>query len=320
MERQPRTFPPHSLVEVTMVTIQNRFLLRPSPEVNDLVVGVFGRAQRQLDLPIVCLTVMSSHLHLLVIPRDPEHLADFMEFVNCNLSKEIGTRIRGWRGTMWSSRYHHAVVSPKEEEVQVARLVYCLANGVKEGLVDRPSDWPGVQSATALMEGKDLVGHWYDRTREHAARQRRGEVVDSEHLATEERIVFTPLPCWQHLPEEDRRSRVAELVEKIEEDGARERRLTGARSLGAAKILRADPLSSPARIVRSPQPRFHASRKVMKEMREALSRVIAAFREASARLRAGERDVEFPEGTFPPALPFVPFAGRLSVEARGQPA
>jgi len=33
-----------ALVEVTCRTPQSRFLLRPSPELNDLVVGVFGRA------------------------------------------------------------------------------------------------------------------------------------------------------------------------------------------------------------------------------------------------------------------------------------
>jgi len=318
MEREPRYFEPHALVEVTTVTIQNRFLLRPSPEVNDLVVGVFGRAQRQLDMPIVCLTVLSSHYHVLTVPRDPAHLADFMEFVNGNLSKEIGTRVRGWHGTMWSSRYHHVPVSD-EEHVQAARLAYCLEQGVKEGLVDRPEDWPGVQSATALMSGKDLIGHWYDRTKEYAARRLRGEAIDPDQFVTEERVVFSPLPCWKHLPEQMHRARVAELVKKIEEDGARERRLTGKTSMGVAKILRVNPLSSPELIEKSPKPRFHASQKIFKRMREAWSLVIAAFREASERLRAGERSVEFPEGTFPPGLPFVPFAANLLMEARGQP-
>jgi len=318
-EREPRYVEPDSLVEVTTVTLQNRFLLRPSPEVNDLVVGVFGRAQRQLDMKVVCLTVLSNHYHALLVPRDAAHLADFMELVNGNLSKEIGTRLRGWHGAMWSSRYRHVPVSG-EEDVQVARLAYCLGQGVKEFLVDRPEDWPGVQSATALLEGEDLVGHWYDRTKEYAARCRRGELIDPEQFATEERVVLSPLPCWEHLPDDVRRSRIADLVRQIEADGVRERRLTGQRSLGAAKVLRVDPSSSPASIEKSPKPRFHASQKVFQQMREAWSLVIAAFREASARLRAGGGNAEFPEGTFPPGLPFVPFAACLPMEARGQPA
>jgi len=34
------------MVEVTCRTIHSRFLLRPSPELNDIVVGVLARAQR----------------------------------------------------------------------------------------------------------------------------------------------------------------------------------------------------------------------------------------------------------------------------------
>lgn len=40
-----------------------------------------------------------------------------------------------------------------EEGDQVARLKYCLSQGVKELLVDRVEEWPGVQSAKALIAG-----------------------------------------------------------------------------------------------------------------------------------------------------------------------
>jgi hypothetical protein len=32
---------------------------------------------------------------------------------------------------------------------------------------------------------------------------------------------------------------------------------------------------------------------------------VAAFREAAEQLRAGDRSAKFPEGSFPPGLPFV---------------
>jgi len=46
-------------------------------------------------------------------------------------------------------------------------------------------------------------------------------------------------------------------------------------------------------------------------MWEMLSLVFAAYREASERLRPGDRLAVFPEGTFPPHLPFVAFASGL---------
>ena len=82
------------------------------------------------------------------------------------------------------------------------------------------------------------------------------------------------------------------------------------------KILRTSPHKRPRRAKKSPKPRFHAATlRVLKQMREAYAAVVAAFRAAAERLLAGERDVEFPEGTFPPHLPFVPFA----VGSRGHP-
>ena len=317
--RDLRYFPPFTLVEVTVVAFQNRYLLRPSDEVNDLFVGVVARAQRVYEMRICSLVAMSTHWHALLVPRDAEHLADFMEFVDCNLSKEIGTRLHGWPGAMWNDRYHLVPVAD-EEAAQIDRLRYHLAAGVKEHLVDRATDWPGVHSAHALMEGTRLSGHWYDRTKEHAARQKRRE-EDSKRFASEERLVLSPLPCWAHLPEDRWRRRVKDLVQEIDEEGRLERERTGKRSMGVRKILRFRPTRRPRGVEKSPKPRIHARAEAkLKEWREAFGAIVAAFREASARLRSGDRHAEFPEGTFPPALPFVPFAEILTVESRGRPA
>ena len=74
-------------------------------------------------------------------------------------------------------------------------------------------------------------------------------------------------------------------------------------------------------VEKSPKPRFHAiSDAVLKRWREAYQEVIQAYRLASERTREGDRAAEFPEGTFPCALPFEPFLENLLLEARGQPA
>ena len=91
--------------------------------------------------------------------------------------------------------------------------------------------------------------------------------------------------------------------------------------MGVTSILSADPLYRPKKVEKSPKPRFHAKLPaVWKRMWEAWREITAAYREASARLLSGELNVEFPEGTFPPHRPFVPFAKTLLIEPRGQPA
>ena len=56
----------------------------------------------------------------------------------------------------------------------------------------------------------------------------------------------------------------------------------------------------------SPAPTFHAaSRAVYRELRSIYAALVLAYRDASESLRAGDRSVSFPPGSFPPPLPFV---------------
>ena len=81
-----------ALVEITINTIQGRFLLRPDKRgrVNELVLGVVGRRQRLYSTSIVGIAVLSSHLHVLAVPDDAEKMSAFMRHVGKNISDEIG--------------------------------------------------------------------------------------------------------------------------------------------------------------------------------------------------------------------------------------
>jgi hypothetical protein len=166
-------------------------------------------------------------------------------------------------------------------------------------------DWPGVHAARALLGGEVLEGLWFDRTQEYLAR-RRGEKFEPLQYATREVLELDPLPCWEHLPEEQRRARVAALVADIESETAARRKRTGAKPLGVAAILAQNPLRRPKKTKKSPAPAFHAASKAVRlELRGAYAWFVAVYRAAAEKLRAGVRDVVFPRGSFPPALPFV---------------
>src|ERR687889_318998 len=102
------------------------------------------------------------------------------------------------------------------------------------------------------------------------------------------------------------RELVAGLVGEVEADAAAERKRTGREPLGAAAILRQHPHTCPNQSKRSPAPRFHAASKAAREaLRKAYGLFLAAFREAAERLKGGDRTAMFPNGCFPPGLPFV---------------
>jgi hypothetical protein len=292
-----------SLVDITCRTVQGRRLFRPSGGLNEIVLGVLGRAQRLYPIRICGLAVLSSHVHLLLVVDNAQELSDFMEYACSNIAREVG-RLTDWEGPVFAGRYHAILVS-SEEKAQVARLAYCLAQGCKENLVERAKDWPGVHCVRALLDGEPLVGYWFDRSREYAAR-RRGETFDRYRYATEETVELSPLPCWQHLSEETYQKRVAGLVDEIEEEAAAERERTGQPVLGVAALLAQDPQYRPAFLDRSPCPLFlTASESMWRMLYEGYAWFVAAFRAAAEKLRAGDRDAPFPRGSFPPALPFV---------------
>jgi len=124
--------------------------------------------------------------------------------------------------------------------------------------------------------------------------------------ATREVLVLAPLPCWKHLSEEVRRQLIVEMSADIEAEAALCRQRSGSQVLGASKVRGQHPFDRPARPKKSPAPLFHAASKLMREeLWAAYSWFVSQFRQASEKLRSGDRLARFPAGSFPPALPFV---------------
>jgi REP element-mobilizing transposase RayT len=301
MARPLRYIPPGSLVEVTTRTVQGRLLLRPSDELNDLLLGILGRAQWRFAMRIHAFVVLSNHLHLLCSVTDAAQLAGFMAFVNGNIAREVG-RLHDWRERFWSRRYRAIVVA--DDLAGVARLRYILQNGCKEGLVDRPVDWPGVSCVRALTAGHQLSGTWHDRTAEFKARLR-GENVLPGAFTTIYRVHLTPLPCWSDYSESRLRDACKTIVEAIETETLAIRKDTGRSCLGRELILAAHPHDRPTSSDSSPAPLVHASSgQVRRAFRAAYTAFVDAYRAAAACLRRRE-PVEFPSNPFPPPGPFV---------------
>lgn len=294
---------PRELYEITCRCMQGRFLLRPSSMLNRLLVGVIGRALSLFDLELCFVVFLSNHVHLLVVPRDGEALSGFMQHVNSNVAREAG-RLHGWKEKFWGRRARVTWTSA-EPEAQIARLSYHLEQGVKEGLVWSPYDWPGVHSAWALANGQPLKGIWIDRTVLYRANQR-GKRLEKQEFMTEYEVLLAPLPCWAALEPSEVRRRVRELVSQIEA-GARERhRSHGTNPMGPEKIGRQDPHGQPMASKRSRAPLCHTA--TVEEWvcyKQAYREFVECFRHAADRLRRG-LEAKFPPGSFPPRLPYVP--------------
>ncbi len=297
------------LVEVTCRTIQGRFLLRPSARVNTTIKGTLGRAQRRAGMRICAVVFLSNHYHLLLLPDSEKQLAEFVQFLNSNVARQLG-RLHRWKEHFWSRRYQAIPVSD-EPEAQIERLRYLLEQGVKEGLVEKPSDWPGVQCVNELTHGRPRFhGIWHERTAEYLARRYSGgeTKVRPRDFLSRETVEFSPLPCLEGQERKQWGLAVRRLVREIVREARTHRETTGSTVVGAQRILEQDPHDQPRRIQRSPAPLVHAvAAEVYADMRDHYRSFLERYKEAAGRLRAG-LEFRFPPGCFPPPAGFIPLA------------
>jgi REP element-mobilizing transposase RayT len=312
MARQERQVHPGHLTEITIKTFQARFLLAPNRRVNSLFLGVLAMAQQRYGMTLCGVVVMSNHAHLLVVPESGRQLKQFCQFLNSNVSTEIG-RLRRWPGGIFRRRYEDVVIT-HEEAAQVGRLRYILSHGVKESLVRRPQDWPGVHCARALLRGHlKMVGKWVDRTALYEA-QRRAKAEQRHGLdrkpcegdfTSSQTVTFSKLPCWDHLSDAAYFQEIRNLVAEIVEDHAANRARVPD---GAPRRLTCqDPEHRPTKTKKSPKPICHAaSRDERCYFRELRRDWIRQYRQATAMLREGRLDAL---GLFPPEA-FLPRMSR----------
>ena len=194
-------------------------------------------------------------------------------------------------------------LSRKRSKIKVRRFLYILDNGCKEGLVASPLEWPGVSSAPVLYRGETTMqGTWYDRTAQYRAHLR-GEY---KLFPSTETIHLTPLPFLQERSLDEQQAFYVEAVREIELKTAHMHQENGTSPMGARAIRRQKPHDKPKAFKASPAPIIHAANpEDFWAMYNARKAKVADYRDAAQRLKRGETDVRFPEGCFPPRLPFV---------------
>ncbi len=115
------------------------------------------------------------------------------------------------------------------------------------------------------------------------------------------------MPAFRHLSPEEYQDKVAGLIREIEDENELKR--DGDLVAGVDKILSQDPFEPPTRLTkRSPRPLFHAASKEERDdFVDGFMAFLGQYRIASEAFRGGNLKAAgwFPEGCYPPALPFI---------------
>ena len=174
---------------------QRQFLLRPSEEINQLLLYCLIYSALKNDMRAGMLTFSQSNHYHLVITDTNGQLPRFQAWLNrviaCVLNARYDRQENLWapgsysavvlRGSGWGDT---GIDDTGHEDV-MDKIVYTLANPVAAGLVDRAFKWPGLWSAPILM-----AGHTLEAKRPSSF---------SQEMPAKVKITLCPPPGFKHL-------------------------------------------------------------------------------------------------------------------------
>lgn len=280
----PRRILPGQTSFVTRRCSQRLYLLRPSPEVENLFLYCLAYAAKRNGIVIHSITVMGNHYHI-VLTDTYGILPFFMMDLNRMIAKALNCRYGRWENFWAPGSYDRKVcVSPEDS---LDRMVYTAANPTSAGLVEKVDQWPGL-----CTKPEDLDGRVLRATRPDFFFDPEGEMPDEMTLTLE-----PPPGCedW------DRDELIAYLRFRIEEREAEAFQKYGGRFVGVTRILAMDPTDGP----QTREPRRNLRMRIAAKHTDQRIQCINELKEferdhaeARDRWRAGDLEVVFPAGTW----------------------
>jgi hypothetical protein len=184
-------------------------------------------------------------------------------------------------------------------------MAYILSQGVKDGLIAHPTDWPGATCVHALLDDNPVTGIWVDRTALYHARRTNPALTEDDFTETTS-FELTPLPVWAHLTHAERRTKIEALIDKVVAEGAKKNHEENRTPMGPRAVQHVNPHDSPASPKTTPAPRAHArDPSYWIDYAIRFKAFLGEYREASYNYLRGKSRVTFPDDCFPPPLTFA---------------
>jgi putative transposase len=268
---------------VTRRCAQRQFLLSPNGEITNAIAYCLAHAAQRFGIDVLLSTVESNHHHTIIFDRYGR-FPQFIEHFHKMVAKCVNTA-RGRKENLWAA-VEPCVTRLLDYDTVLAKLAYAAANPVKDLLVERATQWPGLNGYSYLIHGKTLV-----------ARRPRFFFRKDRGWPDEISLTFV-------IPRElgDRDEVIAELQARVAafEDEAREfRRLYNRRVYGRKSVLEQAWHLAPESVEepRMLRPRFAGRREARSEALVAFKEFLAAYRDARQQWLLGKSCV-FPAGTY----------------------
>jgi putative transposase len=266
---------------------RQEFWLRPSVTINQIVGYSYGYAQQKYGMLIHQLTVMSNHIHIIVTDPTGDRFSDFFSCSHSMIARCINAHY-GLQENRWKvGGFGPGILG--DEDAMLDKMVYSMVNPVTAGLVSKAERWPGWDTTEAD----------FDKPRTCL----RPKVLFQDSMPATVKLTMTAPPVFEANKAEFAR-RVRNRRRHLQTQKRRECKSAGRMFLGAKAVSKTNPRTRP-KSASQPVERSKVNPRIACKNEERRKTMIAdlrsfydGYQSARRRLLEGDRDVEFPAGTY----------------------
>lgn len=273
-----------------------------NPALEDCILGYAAKYAERYKVLLYALAIEGNHIHN--VARFPHaNRASFMRDFNSNVARAVPRYAPSYSGgRLWARRYSSEFVSAPEDIEE--EFFYTVLQPVEDGLESSISRYPGYNcfhDAVHGIERKFKVVRW---TEYHAVKRHNPNVSIKDFIDTVT-LKYERIPGYEHLTQAEYAAMMERKLEERRIKIVQKRAERGLGFVGRERLLQAVP-GTRAKKSKTSNDRSHRPRvlsvcpKRRAEEKSWYFDIYFRYREASRRYRAGELDVEFPEGTYRP--------------------
>lgn len=284
-----------------------------NPSLEAAILGYAAKYAARYGVKLYALAIEGNHIHFPALFPGANR-AHFMRDFNSSVARAVPRYQSLYSsGRLWARRYS-AEYLPDFEDVE-EQFFYTVLQPVQDGLVDSIYDYPGYNCFEDAIMGRARTFKIV-RWKEYNDARRWNKSVSVEDFTDRVELKYERLPGYEDVPTPEYarqmraklRRRTAEIL------AARD----GKEAVGVERLKETIPGSIPKN-TKTSTATSHRPRVLSRDnARRAAAKawyfsIYFRFREVSARYRAGELDVVFPEGTYRPPMFTVANSDKISI-------
>ena len=308
---------PHGSVLFCTFSLEEGLLLLANPLCQAIIKTCLARACELYSVRICHIIVEATHIHLVMVVVDPEHVEKFFRHFKTDSAHMINGLLGRDKRTLWCEGYDSPIVlTPRRALMAIA---YLYANPAKDNLETSIDRYPGFSSWEMFRSGK-FSRQWKRLKRPQFtpiprdANNLRGYTKFAENILSDskEMQTFTLEPnAWMeafgyHTPEEQQKinDQLIARVRTIEARADRKRVREKKRVFGRDRLLSQvfDTTYQPKRTGKRMWC-LSERRRLRQQFIRYFRALMQKARDVRKQWKLGDVTVPYPPGLYPPSMP-----------------